>query len=109
MSRPTDKADRYLNYGLTNRLFKSQEEYLEREEIGKDLFLKTKILCFVFKGGKEVAEMGDLAARNIQRGRDHGSREVKLRVLKSVNVTIFVVTTIHIERSLICSTSMNWE
>ena len=37
MSRPTDKADRYLNYGLTNRLFKSQEEYLEREEIGKDL------------------------------------------------------------------------
>ena len=34
MSRPTDKSDRYLNYGLTNRLFKSQEEYLEREEIG---------------------------------------------------------------------------
>ena len=36
MSRPTDKADRYLNYGLTNRLFKSQEEYLERKEIGGD-------------------------------------------------------------------------
>ena len=40
MSRPTDKADRYLNYGLTNRLFKSQEEYLEREEIGKDKWYK---------------------------------------------------------------------
>ena len=37
MSRPTDKADRYLNYGLTNRLFKSQEEYLERKEIGGDI------------------------------------------------------------------------
>ena len=57
MSRPTDKADRYLNYGLTNRLFKSQEEYLEREEIGGDnLWIRQSILGSVHLFGKEVEE-----------------------------------------------------
>ena len=50
------KADRYLNPVLAHELFKSQEEYLERTE------------------SKDKAELSDLSARNIQRGRDHGLR-----------------------------------
>ena len=52
------KADRYLNPVLAHELFKSQEEFLESE---------TK---------KQAAQLSDLSARNIQRGRDHGVRFV---------------------------------
>ena len=51
-----EAADRYFNTDLTNRLFMSKE---------KEQF-KAK--------SKERMEMSDLAARNIQRGRDHGTR-----------------------------------
>ena len=49
-------ADRYLNTVLTNKLFASKE-----------------IIEFTSKH-KSFMEMSDLAARNIQRGRDHAIR-----------------------------------
>ena len=52
---PAGKADRFLNYVLTNQLFKSQELWISRRS-------------------RQTPHMGDLATRNIQRGRDHGIR-----------------------------------
>ena len=50
---PAGKADRFLNNALVNKLFKSQVMWNSRHN-------------------KVVPNMGDLATRNIQRGRDHG-------------------------------------
>ena len=52
----SEVADRYLNTVLTNKLFLSKEK-IEVNSKHKDLM-----------------EVSDLAARNIQRGRDHGIR-----------------------------------
>ena len=54
LKRKCGKADRFLVDGVTNKLFKNQEEHLVRT------------------GAQKTATLSDLAARNIQRGRDHG-------------------------------------
>merc|ERR1712142_296349 len=57
MVQPAEAADRYLNDIITNELFMSAEKIVTKEQNTT---------------GKHMVELGDLAARNIQRGRDHG-------------------------------------
>ena len=65
-----EKADRYINTDLSNKLFMSKEK--EQFHKGQHCFLfYLHILhCSHLAGSKAKMELSDLAARNIQRGRD---------------------------------------
>ena len=79
MVQPAEAADRYLNDIITNELFMSAEKIVTKEQNTT---------------GKHMIELGDLAARNIQRGRDHGLRLINMILVITVSiVSILVITT----------------
>ena len=87
LKRKCGKADRFLVDGVTNKLFKNQEEHLVRT------------------GAQKTATLSDLAARNIQRGRDHG---IKYNSTNKIYILyflfIFLGVTMSTENILECTT-----